>query len=151
MSTEAIQAIAQASAVAAPIGQGFVDRSTADANAGILRQQGQQAAETAAYNETLSRRDSRSVIAQQFANALAEGGADSSAIDVIRQNEVNLIADALAIRAKGKMDVAGFESKANAVQAEGKQAFASGLLSGGAELLRKPYERRLKALQMEGG
>lgn len=150
MSTEALQQIAQVAQVAAPIGQGFSDRASGEYNAGIYRTQGRQALEASAYAEAASRRDGRSAIAQQAANAIADGGAGSSAFDVIRQNEVNLIANALAIRHRGQTEAAGFESRAAMAEYEGEQALYSGIQSAGSKLMQTAAQRRARELELEG-
>lgn len=144
MSTEALQMIAQATGIGATVGQGFVDRSAGEAQAGALRQQAQQATASAAYDETRAVRERRSIIAQQVAAASADGSLDGSSADVIRQNEVNLIADALAIRARGKMQAAGFESRARVADYEAGQAVPGALSSAGARLLETAYQRRMR-------
>ena len=144
MSTEALQMIAQATGIGATVGQGFVDRSAGEAQAGALRQQAQQATASAAYDETRAVRERRSIIAQQVAAASADGSLDGSSADVIRQNEVNLIADALAIRARGKMQAAGFDSRARVAGYEAGQAVPGALSSAGARLLETAYQRRLR-------
>lgn len=148
MSEEAIQQIAQATKVAAPIGQGFAERTAGRYNADIYRTQARQALMSTAYDEARARREGRSIIASQAAKVIEGGGADSSAMDVVRQNEVNLIADALAIRARGANAAAGFESRARASEYEGDQALYGGLTSAGAQLLRMPYERRRRILSV---
>lgn len=151
MSTEAIQLIAQATQVVAPIGQGFADRASAGYNADIYRKQAGQAVDAAAYQESLARREGRSVIAQQEANALAEGGAGSSQIDVIRQNEVNLIANALAIRHRGATEAAGYESRAAMAEYEGDQALYGGVQAAGSQLLMTAAKRRQIEREAEQG
>lgn len=141
--TETLLEIAKGVGVVAPIGQGFADRSAARYNAGLSRLQGRAALSTAAAEEALQRRQGRSVIAQQIANQAANGvGADSSQADVIRQNEVNLIADALAIRHRGSIEAASYESRAAMSEREGDQAFYRGLQGAGANLLMTEFERR---------
>lgn len=145
---ETIELLAQAVGIAAPIGQGFADRAAGEANAKILRTQGRYVTQAAADEETRARRDARQVISQQAANVLAEGGGDSSAMDVVRQNEVNLIADALAIRRRGEVQAAGFKQRADMAEYEGGLALADGFGAAGAKLLmtaaeRKARERRL--------
>lgn len=140
--TETLLQIMQAAQVAAPIGQGVVDYQTGQANADILRTQGRYAVQGAAEEETLARREGRQVIAQQAANVLAEGGGDSSQMDVVRQNEVAMIANALAIRRRGAVQAAGYESKARMSEYEGEQSFYSGVTASGSKLLTTAAERR---------
>lgn len=144
--TETLSQIARAAQVAAPIGQGFVNRDAGRTAAGVLRTQGRAALESAAYDEARARREGRQIIAQQEAAALAEGQGGSSSIDVIEQNRVNLIADALAVRARGQMDAAGYESRARVADYEADQAVFEGLATAGEKLLISPYERRRRAL-----
>lgn len=125
----------------APVGQGFADRAAGEANAGIYRTQARQALDAAAYDEARARREGRSIIAQQAANVLAEGGGDGSQMDVIRQNEVNLIADALAIRRRGQVEAAGLKSRADMAEYEGEQALYGGIASAGSKLLMTGAER----------
>lgn len=150
MSEQVIQQIAQAAKIAAPVGQGLANRDAARGAADTYRTQAGQATQSAAYDEARARREGREAVARQAASAIGEGQGDSSAMDVVRQNEVNMIADALAIRARGKMEAAGYESRAKASDYEGDQAFNAGLAGSGAELLRSPYERRQAALRVAG-
>lgn len=140
--TETLIDIMQAVQVAAPIGQGIVDSQTGQANADILRTQSRYALQAAADQETIARKEGRQVIAQQAANVLAEGGGDSSAMDVVRQNEVAMIANALAIRRRGQVEAAGYESRARLAEYEGDQSLYGGLTSAGAKLLTTAAERR---------
>lgn len=140
--TETLLQIAQGVGVLAPIGRGFATRAAGEANADIYRGQGRAALDAAAADETRFRRSARSAIAQQTANVLAEGQGESSAMDVVRQNEVNLIADALAIRHRGQIEAAGYESRAQASEYEGEQALYGGLASAGSKLLMTATERR---------
>lgn len=133
--------LVQMAANLAPAGQGFVDRAAGDANARTYRTQSRQVLDAAAYDEARARREGRSIIAQQTANVLAEGGGDGSQMDVIRQNEVNLIADALAIRRRGQVEAAGLKSRADMSEYEGEQALYGGIASAGAKLLMTGAER----------
>ncbi len=133
----------------APAGQGFADRSAARANADIYRQQAREIAASTAQDETNARREGRAVIASQAARVIAEGGGDSSQMDVVRQNEVNLIADALAIRRRGQVAAAGFESRARASEYEGDQALYGGIASAGSGLLMTAAERRARTMELE--
>lgn len=126
---------------AAQVGQGFADRSAAGANADIFRTQAQQTLQAAAGDEAMARREGRQIIARQAAAAIAEGQGDSSAMDVVRQNEVNLIADALAIRRRGEVAAAGYASRAAASEYEGEQALYRGLSGAGASLLTTAAEK----------
>jgi hypothetical protein len=149
MSTEALDQIAQAAKIVAPIGQGIVDSQTADANAATLRTQAGYARAGAAAQESMTRREGRAAIAQQVANQAANGaGFDSSSADVIRQNEVSSIADALAIRYRGQLEAQGYESKAAAVEYEGKQSLYGGIASAGTQLLMTEAEKRSQAKQL---
>lgn len=144
MSTEVLQQIAQASGIAATAGQGFVDREAGQAQADIYRTQGRQAAASAGYDEARARREARQIIAQQVAQASADGSISGSSGDVIRQNEVNLIADALAIRQRGQVQATGFESRARAAEYEADLAPYGSIASAGARLLETQYQRRLR-------
>lgn len=147
MSEEALQAISQVSAVAAPVGQGFSDRAAANQNAATLRTQAGQALASAAYDETRVRNNNTQIIARQTADAIANGSFEGgSGADVIRQNEVNTIADALAIRARGQIEAAGYESKAAAVKREGARAPYAGLAGAGSQLLSTAAARKRAAL-----
>jgi hypothetical protein len=147
-STDLIE-ILKYSVSASQVGQGFADRSAAGANADIYRTQARQALDAAAYDEAAARREGRQVIARQAAAAIAEGQGDSSAIDVIRQNEVNLIADALAVRRRGQVAAAGFTSRANAAEYEGDQALYRGIAGAGASLMTTAAEK--DALERRAG
>jgi hypothetical protein len=140
--SEALLQIAQAAGFVGQVGQGFADRATGQAQADIYRTQGRYAVQDAATEETLYRRSARSEIAQQTANVLAEGGGDGSQLDVVRQNEVNLIADALAIRRKGQIAATGYESRAKASEYEGDQALFGSVASAGSKFLMTTAERK---------
>lgn len=129
----------------APLGQGFADRSAATYNAGIFRKQAGQARQAAAYDESAQRRAGAQVIAQQTANALADGGAGGSSIDVIRQNDINLRLDALMTRARGEAEAEAFRSRAKMAEHEGDRALYSGLQGTGAQLLQNEFERRARS------
>lgn len=149
MSTEALQQIAQVAKIAAPIGQGISDQGTANYNADVLHTQAGYALQSAGAEETRMRRNSRAAIAQQVANQAANGvGFDSSAADVIRQNEVNAIADALAVRHRGQIEAAGFESRAAMTRFEGEQALYGGIQSAGTELLMSAADKRAQQRQL---
>lgn len=126
---------------AAQVGQGFADRAAAGANADLYRMQARQVLQGAAYDETAARREARQIVARQAAAAIAEGQGDSSAMDVVRQNEVNLIMDALAIRRRGEVAAAGYTSRAAASEYEGDQALYRGLSGAGASLLTTAAEK----------
>lgn len=150
MSTEALQQIAQVAQVAGPIGQGIAERSAGQTNAELYRRQGGQALAASAYQEALARREGRSLVAQQEANAIADGSAGSSQIDVIRQNEVNMIANALAIRHRGATEAAGFESRAQMAEYEGEKAMFEGIQSASSKLMMTLAERRAQEQELEG-
>ena len=147
--TETLLDAFKGAAALAPAGQGFADRSASYTNAGIYRQQGREAVASAAQDEAIARREGRAAIASQAARVIAEGGGDSSQMDVIRQNEVNMIADALAIRRRGQVAAAGFESRARASEYEGDQALYGGVASAGTNLLMTAAERRSRGLELE--
>lgn len=148
MSTEALQQIAQAAKIAAPIGQGISDYQTGMYNAGLARTQAAATYASAGAEETRVRRNSRAAIAQQVANQAANGvGFDSSSADVIRQNEVTAIADALAVRHRGAIEAAGFESRAAMTEYEATQALYGGLQGAGTELLMTAAEKRARTRQ----
>jgi hypothetical protein len=126
----------------APIGQGFADRSASRYNAGVLRKQAGQSREAAAYDESAMRRNRTQIIAEQTASAIGDGGAGSSAMDVIRQNDVNLRLDELARRWRGEVEATGLRSQAAMVELEGDRALYSGLQGAGANLLKTSFERR---------
>jgi len=147
--TETLLDLAKFAGVVAPVGQGLADRSAARYNADVYRTQARQTLEAAATDEALARREGRQVTAKQAASAYAEGQGDSSAMDVIRQNEVNLIADALAIRRRGQVQAEGFSSRAAMAEYEGDQALYAGLQGTGAELLTTVAERRARERQLE--
>lgn len=150
MSTEAIQQIAEVAKIAAPIGQGMSDQATANYNADVLHTQAGYALAAASAEEARMRRNSRAAIGQQVANQAANGvGFDSSSADVIRQNEVNAIADALAVRHRGQIEAAGFESRAAMTRYEGQQAFLSGIQSAGTELLMSAADKRAQQRQLD--
>ena len=149
MAEENLLQIAQGFKVAAPIGQGFADRSAGRYNADAYRAEAQQTYQAAAADETAARREGRAAIARQVASASAEGQSDSSAADVIRQNEVNLIRDALMIRSRGARQGAGLMSRADMAQYEGDQALYAGIQGSGAQLLTTAGERRAKELSLE--
>jgi hypothetical protein len=149
MEPDALLQIAQATKAVAPIGQGFVDRGAARYNADVYRTQAQQTVQAAAEDETAARREGRAAIASQIAGASAEGQGDSSAADVIRQNEVNLIRDALMIRARGDRQASGLKSRAAMSEYEGDQALYEGIQGTGASLLTTAGERRAKELSLE--
>jgi hypothetical protein len=91
----------------------------------------------------------RSEIAQQVANASADGATDSSQMDVIRQNEVNLIADALAIRRRGQVEAAGYESRARVAKYEGDQSLYGGISGAGSKLLMTAADRAAEQKRLE--
>ena len=149
MSTEALDQIAQVMKIAAPIGQGIVDQQTGNTNAELLRTQGRYALAGAAAEEARVRRAGRAGIAQQVANQAANGaGFDSSSADVIRQNEVNSIADALAVRYKGALEATGYDARAAMAEYEGTQSLYSGISSAGTQLLMTEAEKRAKAREL---
>jgi hypothetical protein len=149
MSTEALDQIAQAAKIAAPIGQGIVDYQTGNANADTLRTQAGYVANSAAAEEALVRRKGRADIAQQIANQAANGaGFDSSSADVIRQNAVNSIADALAVRYRGQVEAQGYEARAAQAEYDAKQSLYAGISSAGTQLLMTEAEKRAQERQL---
>lgn len=145
MGGDTLQALFQSAADIAPIGQGFADRAAADYNANIFNTQARQAIGAANYDEATQRRQAAQVIAQQEVNAAANGASDSSQIDVIRQNDVNLRADVLKRRFAGEVEAAGYRSKAAMATFEGDQALYAGLAGAGANLLKTQFEQRKDA------
>lgn len=144
MAEENLLQIAQGLKAVAPVGQGFADRSALRYNAGAYREQARQTTEAAGADEAAYRRNARAEIAKQVASASAEGQSDSSAADVIRQNEVNLIRDALMIRSRGERQAAGLNSRAAMAEYEGEQALYSGIQGTGAQLLTTAAEKRAR-------
>ena len=139
---DTLQMLMKGAQAVAPMGQGFVDRDAARYNADVLRTQRRAVLSSAAAEESLQRRQGRSLIAQQVANMAKNGvGADSSQADVVRQNEVNLIADALAIRHRGEIEAAGYESRARMAEYEGEQSFYHGLQGSASQLLTTTLEQ----------
>lgn len=142
---DTIRVLADAFQVAGPVGQGLVNRETANYNAGLLDQQGKVAAQNAAFNESRIRRSNAQTIARQVADVGATGLTFSGSIqDVVRQNAGNLELDALAERYRGQIETAGYRSKAKMTRLEGDQALYEGVTSAGMKLLdnyrtRKPY------------
>lgn len=149
--TETLIQIMQAAQGVATVGQGVVDYQAGQANAETLRTQGRYALQAAAEEETLARREGRQVIAQQAANVLAEGGGEGSQMDVVRQNEVATIANALAIRRRGQVQALGYESRARGAEYEGTQALFSGISAAGSKLLMTAAERRALELRAATG
>lgn len=135
----------------APVGQGFADRSAADYNAGIFNTQAKQALNAAAYDEAAQRRAGTAEIAQETANAVAQGGAGSSQIDVIRQNDVNLRLDALMTRYRGQAEAEAYRSRAKMAQLEGDRALYAGIQGTGAQLLENEFDRRARARRISIG
>lgn len=145
MGGETLLDIFKGAQAVAPLGQGFADRSASRYNANIFRTQAGQAIEAAAANEAMQRREGTQAIASQVAATAAEGQTGSSAMDVIRQNDVNLRRDALMIRAKGQAEAEAFRSRAKMAELEGDRALYSGLQGMGSELLKSSFERRRRS------
>lgn len=144
MAEESFLQIAQALKAGAPVGQGFADRGAARYNAGAYREQARQTVEAAGADEASHRREARAAIARQVASVSAEGQGDSSAMEKVRENEVNLIRDALLIRGRGERQAAGLSSRAAMAEYEGEQALYSGIQGTGAQLLTTAAEKRAR-------
>lgn len=134
--TDTIEKLADAFKVVGPVGQGLVDKQTADYNAGVATQEANSAINNASFNENAVRNKGAQEIASQIASVGAGNVEFSGSTQAaVRQNAANIEMDALTARYRGQIHAAADLSQAKMLRYQGKEELGAGVASAGMKLL----------------
>lgn len=122
-------------AVAGPIIQGVGQFKASRANANALDAQAFEEAQATAAQEADLRASAREAIGSQVAAQFSGGfeGGTGSALDSLRESQINAALDVLRIRREGTVKATTLRKQASNTRTQGNFALASSLIGAGAQ------------------
>ena len=116
---------------------GFQQKSAADYNAGVMRQEGAAAMQQSVTAEDTQRRGARESLGRTSAAIGASGtGYGGSSAGVMDQAAVNAELDALNLRYRGVFTKYGYDAESQIQKQRGNMAALNGVLNAGASLIK---------------
>lgn len=119
-------------AIGASVVQGIGAFKASRANASAMEAQAIEEANASAAQELDLRRQARAAIGEQVAAQHSGGfmGGTGSALDTLRESQINAALDVLRIRREGTVKAQTLRTQASNTRTQGNFALASGLLGG---------------------
>lgn len=119
-----------AAAIAGPIIQGIGQFKASQANAAALDAQAWEDQQAAVQQEADLRMQAREAIGQQLASQFSGGieGGTGSALDYLRESQINAALDVLRIRREGTVKAQTLRKQASATRTQGYFQLATSLL-----------------------
>ena len=124
-------------AVGGKIVQGIGGYAAGKANSKALMAERRDTMREGAERELMQRKEARSAMGQQVAASFANGfeGGSGSALDALKQSQVNAALDVLAIRRETAGRADGLQRQAKQARTRGKFALLEGMMGAGSAYL----------------
>lgn len=129
--------VAAALAMAKPIIEGVGAFKASRANAAALDAQAWEEQQAAVVQEADLRAEARGAIGQQLAGQFSGGieGGTGSALDYLRESQINAALDVLRIRREGTVKATTLKKQASNTRTQGNFALAGALVGAGSQAM----------------